>query len=150
MSNQIRDSLAWKERCIHEDKAALSFINSFVLSRDINSSRGPTNVPSGFKPKGLPHLLEPVEKRAPVEVSSRSRVTEDDALSSARSCKSNISSVSQKSTARSSNKSVIVDEESKKKIEVLERSLEEERKGRIEVQQELQNLRQLIKENLKK
>ncbi|KAG2379528.1 hypothetical protein C9374_006645 [Naegleria lovaniensis] len=160
MANHIRESQAWKERCIHEDKAALSFINSYILAREMNgnspTSKGPNNIPPGFKPKALPHLLEPIEKKAPTsnhgDVSNRSsRVSEDDSLS-VRSYKSNASSVSNGSRSVRSDRSTrsTLDEDSKRKIDMLEKSLNEERKGRLEVQQELESLKQLIKENLKK
>ncbi|KAF0974216.1 hypothetical protein FDP41_006826 [Naegleria fowleri] len=166
MANHIRESQAWKERCMHEDKAALSFINSYILAREMSNnspvSKGPNNIPPGFKPKALPHLLEPIEKKSPSSINNNnnngdlsnrsSRVSEDDSLS-VRSYKSNASSISNGSrSGRSdrSNRSSALDEESKRKIDMLEKSLNEERKGRLEVQQELESLKQLIKENLKK
>ncbi|EFC42371.1 predicted protein [Naegleria gruberi] len=154
MSNHIREAQAWKERCVHEDKAALSFINSYVLAREMNNSKAPSNVPPGFKSQGLPHLLSPVDrKKNGGDFSQRSQQDEDEMFStrsSVKSYKSNNSINSQRSNLSNRSNRSALDEESKKKIEMLEKSLDEERKGRLEVQQELQNLKQLIKENLKK
>jgi len=154
--NHNRDAHAWKERCLHEDKAALSFINSYVLAKEMspnNSFNQPlrgsrSNIPPGFKTKGLPHLLSPLDNDDRMSTNrSNASSMRDDAMtdrSSVRSYKSTSSNKSTKSTKST------LDEESRRKIELLEKSLDEERKGRLEVQQELQHLKQLIKENLKK
>ncbi|KAL9657297.1 hypothetical protein ABK040_011517 [Willaertia magna] len=138
----VRNAEAWKQRCFHEDRASLNFIKTYVLNNNSPnqySFKGPNNVPPGYKPRALPHMLSPIQD---------DNMSVKTGSSSVKTWKTGITDKTNRSTK--STVTVKLDEESKKKIERLERSLDEERKGRLEVQQELESLKEILKENLKK